>query len=392
MPTSFSRSLRSLEADRFRWSLVGIVVGILLLASWVAWFFLARVALYEVSDQARLEVGREPHAVMSLVSGRVWRSAMDLDSEVEEGDVLVELDADEVRFQLEEKRAEVAGLAEQLEQAKREIVAQDQALVDARQAARAALGESQALHQEALESARFAEQEAERKENLHREGLVSRAEADAAETEHRQKLKAAEARGRSLERMEGDRRIEISEKEAEVVSLEGRSAEMKSNIRRLHANMDGLEYDLSLHTVRAPVSGRIGYRLSLRVGEFVEKGVHLGTVIPSGEVRVVAEFAPERALGRIQPGQQAKLRLSGFSWVQYGSVPATVHRVGKEPQNGTVRVELALDEPDAFPVSLSHGLPGTLEVEVERISPATLVLRAAGNVVSAPVRTSSEAR
>ena len=125
MPTSFSRSLRSLEADRFRWSLVGIVVGILLLSSWVAWFFLARVALYEVSDQARLEVGREPHAVMSLVSGRVLRSAMDLDSEVEEGDVLVELDADEVRFQLEEKRAEVAGLAEQLEQAKREIVAQE---------------------------------------------------------------------------------------------------------------------------------------------------------------------------------------------------------------------------------------------------------------------------
>ena len=60
MPTSFSRSLRSLEADRFRWSLVGIVVGIVLLATWIAWFFLARVALYEVSDQARLEVGREP--------------------------------------------------------------------------------------------------------------------------------------------------------------------------------------------------------------------------------------------------------------------------------------------------------------------------------------------
>jgi len=73
-------------------------------------------------------------------------------------------------------------------------------------------------------------------------------------------------------------------------------------------------------------------------------------------------------------------------------VPATVNRVGKEPQNGTVRVELTLDEPDAFPVALSHGLPGMLEVEVERISPAALVLRAAGNVVSASVRTSSEER
>ncbi len=392
MPTSFSRSLRSLEADRFRWSLMGIVIGILLLATWIVWFFLARVALYEVSDRARLEVGSEPHAVMSLVSGRIERSAMDLDSEVEEGDVLVELDANEVRFLLEEKRAEAAGLRERLEQVRREAAAQEQALVDARQAALAAQEEARAIYQGALESARFAEQEARRKGNLHQEGLVSRAEADAAETEHRQKLKAAEALARSLERMAGDRAIEISEKEAEVVALEGRASEILSNVRRLQANMDGLEYDLSLHTVRAPVSGRIGDRLSLRVGEFVEKGVHLGTVIPSGDVRVVAEFAPDRALGRIQPGQPAKLRLAGFSWVQYGSVPATVDRVGKEPQNGTVRVELTLDEPDAFPVALSHGLPGMLEVEVERISPAALVLRAAGSVVSASVRTSSEER
>ncbi len=309
MPTSFSRSLRSLEADRFRWSLTGIVIGILLLATWIVWFFLARVALYEVSDRARLEVGSEPHAVMSLVSGRIERSAMDLDSEVEEGDVLVELDANEVRFLLEEKRAEAAGLRERLEQVRREAAAQEQALVDARQAALAAQEEARAIYQGALESARFAEQEARRKGNLHQEGLVSRAEADAAETEHRQKLKAAEALARSLERMAGDRAIEISEKEAEVVALEGRASEILSNVRRLQANMDGLEYDLSLHMVRAPVSGRIGDRLSLRVGEFVEKGVHLGTVIPSGDVRVVAEFAPDRALGRIQPGHQPSCAL-----------------------------------------------------------------------------------
>lgn len=390
MPTSFSRSLRSLEADRFRWSLLGIFVGVLLFALWFGWFLFARVALYEVSAEARLEVGREPHEVMSLVSGRVLRSAMELDREVEEGEILVELDADEIRFQLEEKRADVAGLSDQLEQVRREIEAQDRALADGQHAVHAEIEESRALYQEALEAARFAEQEAQRKESLHEEGLLSRAEADAAQTEHRQKLKAAEALQRSLDRKEGDRRILMSEKEAEVVALQGRAAQFASDTRRLEATTAGLEYELSLHTVRAPVAGRIGDRTSLRVGEFVEKGQHLGTVIPSGEIRVVAEFAPQRALGRIQPGQHAKLRLSGFSWVQYGSVPATVNRVGKEPRNGTVRVELALDETEGFPVPLSHGLPGVLEVEVEHISPAALVLRAAGNVVSAPVP--SEAR
>lgn len=387
MPTSFSRSLRSLEADRFRWSLLGIVAGILLLAIWMGWFFFAEVALYEVSVEARLEVGREPHAIMSHVPGRVLRSAMELDDEVEEGDVLVELDADELRYELEEKRAELAGLYEQLTQVRREIVAQRRALDDAKQTAEAAFEEAEALHEEAIESATFARQEAERKERLHEEGLLSRSEADAAQTEHRQKLKVAESLQRSLDRMTGDRRIEISEKEAEVAALSSQAAQIESNIRRLEASIAGLEYDVSLHKIRAPVSGRIGDRMRLRAGEFVEKGQHLGTVIPSGEVRVVAEFAPETALGRIQPGQPAKLRLSGFSWVQYGSVPATVTRVGKEPQNGTIRVELALDDPAAFPVSLKHGLPGTLEVEVEQLSPAALVLRAAGNLASSPVPT-----
>ena len=392
MPTSFSRSLRSLEADRFRWSVLGVVAGIVLLGAWLAWFFFARVALYEVSDQARLEVGQEPHDVMSLVSGRVKRSALDLDTEVEEGDVLVELADDEVRFQLEEKRAELLGQSEQLEQVERETVAQRQALREAFETAGAALAEAKARVSEAREQARFAEQEAKRQADLARQGLVPRAAVDAAETELSQKLILVEGAQRALERREGESRIEISEKEADIVALEGRATAIEANMRQVQATINGLEYDLSLHVIRAPVSGRVGDRLSLGAGEFVEKGVHLGTVIPSGDVRVVAEFAPHSALGRIQPGQSAKLRLSGFSWVQYGSVAATVSRVGKEPQNGTVRVELGLDEPESFPVELSHGLPGTLEVEVERISPAALVLRAAGNVVSTPVSTTSEAR
>jgi hypothetical protein len=31
-----------------------------------------------------------------------------------------------------------------------------------------------------------------------------------------------------------------------------------------------------------------------------------------------------------------------------------------------------------------HGLPGTVEIEVERVTPATLLLRVAGQVVSPP--------
>jgi membrane fusion protein (multidrug efflux system) len=40
-------------------------------------------------------------------------------------------------------------------------------------------------------------------------------------------------------------------------------------------------------------------------------------------------------------------------------------------------VELRLDAP-ASDIPLQHALPGTVEIQVEKISPASLILRAAG--------------
>jgi membrane fusion protein (multidrug efflux system) len=96
----------------------------------------------------------------------------------------------------------------------------------------------------------------------------------------------------------------------------------------------------------------------------------------------VAEFSPA-ALGRIQPGQAARLRLDGFPWVQYGSLAVKVLRVGSELRAGRIRVEL--DVPHASSrIPLQHGLPGAVEIEVERVAPATLLLRVAGRLVAGP--------
>lgn len=385
MPTSFSRSLRSLEADRFGGSLLGIAVGLSLLLAWFAWFVLARVALYEVSDVARLEVDVEPHEVMSLISGRVILNDMVLGREVEKGELLIALDALETQYELEETNAEARGGADQLQRLGLEISAQRQALVSSERASLAALAEVRARHQEALESANFAAQSARRQARLHEEGLLAEAEADAATTAHLQRVKAAQAIESSVERMDREWQVDLAEKRAELARLQRELSRLESAVQSLHAVEDRLEHTLSLHQLRAPVAGRIGDLVTLKVSEVVSAGQHLGTIIPSGDLHVVAEFAPHRALGRIRSGQPAKLRLEGFSWVQYGAVPATVSRVGSEPSGGTIRVELRLDDPDAFPVELSHGLPGIIEVEVERISPAALVLRAAGNKLSSPV-------
>jgi multidrug resistance efflux pump len=122
--------------------------------------------------------------------------------------------------------------------------------------------------------------------------------------------------------------------------------------------------------------------LPLQVGAVVSEGAALCTLIPSGELKVVAEFSPGNTLGRVRPGQSARVQLEGFPWPRYGSLEATVSGVASEVREGLLRVELRLRPDTHSPIPLQHGLPGRVEVELERASPAVLVLRAAGRRLS----------
>ena len=133
---------------------------------------------------------------------------------------------------------------------------------------------------------------------------------------------------------------------------------------------------------------------TLQVGTWVREGARLGAVVPPGTLKVMADFLPSAAIGRIQAGQPARLRLEAFPWTQYGAISATVSSVASEVRDGLVRVELATHPNSASLIPFQHGLPGTVEVEVDRVSPAILVLRTAGQLlaVSGASRDSQEGR
>jgi HlyD family secretion protein len=109
----------------------------------------------------------------------------------------------------------------------------------------------------------------------------------------------------------------------EVTQLEGQLTTTRIVIERL-------EYESERRYIRAPVAGRLGEVTTLRVGAMVGVGTRLGAVVPPGMLKIMADFLPPAALGRIQPGQPARLRLEGFPWTQYGAVSATVASVANE--------------------------------------------------------------
>jgi len=101
----------------------------------------------------------------------------------------------------------------------------------------------------------------------------------------------------------------------------------------------------------------------------------------SGASTVVAQFSPA-VQGRIQPGQTARLRLDSYPWLQYGTVPAVVTTVPRTPRDGWLEVRLTIAEEPPAPITLDFGMTGVVEVAVEEVSPAELLLRAAGRGIS----------
>jgi membrane fusion protein, adhesin transport system len=83
------------------------------------------------------------------------------------------------------------------------------------------------------------------------------------------------------------------------------------------------------------------------------------------------------------------MRLDGFPWAQYGSIDATVSRVATEIRNSAVRVEFAPAGTGNPTDIMQHGIPGVIEVAVEQTAPASLVLRAAGLLLSTTLRQST---
>lgn len=95
--------------------------------------------------------------------------------------------------------------------------------------------------------------------------------------------------------------------------------------------------------------------------------------------RVTAIFSPETSEG-IKRGQTASFYPQGEEWEQAGPVPAIVSDVSADSATHQTRVELALRPESSLPAPLKEGHTGRVDIELETVSPATLVFRAGGLV------------
>ncbi len=384
MPTGFHRTLRTLGADRFRPSVLGILAACALLGGWAFWMLRGSITLYEVSPNARVEIDRAASAVQAPMAGRVTGSELVIGREVKKGDVLVEVDASAEKLQLAEEQSRFAGGAREIEALEQQIGVEQQARQDEQKTAATAIDVARANVRESTALGDQAANEASRLKQLRDEKLASERDYQAAEAEVRRRRAATESLSSEVQRLEDDRRGKDSERDTRIRKLSTDLSHLKGQQDVERSTIQRLDYEIERRKVRAATNGRIGEAAIVRAGGVVSEGERLAAIVPEGRLLVVAQFPPPAALGRIRAGQKARVRLTGYPWIQYGAINSTVERVSSEVRDGAVRVELSIDPDQKTRIPLQHGLPGSVEVAVDKTSPARLLMRVAGQWISEP--------
>ncbi|MFL6350769.1 MAG: HlyD family secretion protein [Bryobacteraceae bacterium] len=383
MANSFHRVTHSLRADNGLTSSAGIILTLVLATAWITWAFEARVTRYEISESARLEVDAAGYPIQASVAGQLVASELVLGHEVHTGDVLAEIESDKERLGLQEERTRLATLEPQLAALRSQMQSEEQGRTDERRVLNLSIEQARAQYRETLAQAMAAEQESVRATRLRAEGIMSEADAQRANAAAQAKRLAAETLTIAISRLEPELEVRDTDRRIAYKQSLGDLAKLQASMATSSATIKRLQYEMERRRIRAPISGRLGECANLRPGSHISEGQQLGVILPLGTLQIIAEFLPS-ALGKVRPGQHALLRLQGFPWAQYGTVSAQVSRVAGEARDGKVRVELALTSATPSRIPFQHGLPGAVEVQIDRISPAALILRAAGDLVGAP--------
>ena len=385
MAYPFDRTLRSLNGYESGTRVMLVVLVLLGVGGLVAWAVLARVPIVKLSSQGRIEPHNAVHRLEPPAAGRVVRSMLKLDEEVKEGDLLIEFDTRAERLELEQSKATLAAVEQELGVIRAQIANKRKESTATGQVDEVAIREAMEREREIAPRHKLARERAELVLKSP-SGAISALEKLERATDVDALGYAKTAQSLAIIRLRREQGVRGQTLAAQLLGLQREELRTEGSIRELGVAISRLEYQIERRHYRAPASGRLVDVAELGAGAFIADGQRLGTIVATGaQNRIRARF-PKEVVGIIQPGQTAQVKLDGYPWTIYGTVPAKVTRVGTEPGRtataeaipGTVRVELDIETPADSRIQLHHGMTATVEVEVARVSPIALLMRSIG--------------
>jgi len=280
--------------------------------------------------------------IKSKANGIIERLSADVDHQVEAGQVLAELDKENLRARLREARANL-------------------------EAARAALSAAEAqvakyeVEAEAPEVA-FAKSAYERARSLNEQKLVSQETLDQARTTYEQSMNRQRA--------------------AAAQSLIGRAKvnEARAQVAQAGAAVERADEELANATIRAPIRGTVLTR-DVEIGSPVSSILNLGAaaslVMTLGDIQkvFVRGKVDEADIGLVKLGLPARIMAESFKDKVFHGRVTQISPIGVEKDNVTTfEVEVSIDNPGQ---ELKANMTANAEIVLDEHADALIIPEAA---------------
>jgi membrane fusion protein (multidrug efflux system) len=341
-----TRALATVKKFNFRKLLMaGAAVAVLAGAAWYGFDYWT-VGRYLVStDDAYVKADNT--TVAPKVSGYLHEVLVGDNEHVRAGQVLARIDQRDFNVALDQARADVAAAHAAILSKQAQLGVQ-QAVIDA---ARATVDVDKA-------AVTFAAQENKRYTDLASTGFGSVQNAQQAQSRNAG-AEAAIARDTA----------NLASAVKQVDLLKAEIVQANAALARAQALQSQAELNLEYTSIVAPIDGVVGNR-SLRVGQFVQAGTQLMSVVPVAGAYVVANFK-ETQLTDVRKGQAVEIAVDTFpGQIVHGHVDSIAPASGQEfallpPDNATgnftkvvqrIPVKIALDRDSSTPIALRPGM------------------------------------
>ena len=305
------------------------------------------------------------------VAGKIVEVNFDLGSYVQQGDVLVRLDARDAQIRVEQARAQVEQQRQAVNQANANA---EQALANLRQTqARLGIGDGQTFRIQDFSQVKsvtaqleLAEKELRRSERLLETGDIARTIYDQRKSQRDALLgQLDEARSNAAVAIKA---IDTAREAYEVARAAANT--QRSAIATLETQVSAAQKALSDSIIRAPISGYVAEKVA-DVGEYISPGTpnsKLATIVRTSTLRMRIDV-PEASVGKVATGQGVSLQVSAYPDRNFaGTVVRIAPNVNQSARTLTVEAEVQNTEG-----LLKPGQFATVRITQSKPEPAVVI-------------------
>lgn len=331
----------------------GFALFILIVLFGIEWFVHGQ--FIQATDDAYLQA--DSMTVAPKVQGYVDQIFVADNQAVVVGQPLVKIDAGPYQASFAQQVADAKARQAAVDAASAQIDQQEQAIAQA-----------QAQYAGAQASLEYARGEAQRFTRLSAEGVESEDKAAQQRNLERQALATARADAAAL-----------AQARQNIGALKAQRSQALAQVAGAQAQVDNARLNLGDTVLRAAIAGRIGDK-TVQIGQFVQPGARLMSVVPVGQIYLVANFK-ETQLRKMRIGQVAKVKIDAVGGRTLEAVvdsfsPGTGATFALlPPQNATgnftkivqrVPVRLRLRVPKDLSGRLLSGLSASVSVDTSK--------------------------